>query len=149
MALTVVAPLLVIGCTSGAAPRPDAVTGENRAIMLEFTGLAYGQKSVRIAYEKFVAADLMQHSPAFPDGREGTIEALQKFYDANPQARFVVKRVIVDGDLAAVHYAGQLVPGSSGAAVVEIFRLENGKIVEHWDVFQGIPAMTRSGRPVI
>jgi predicted SnoaL-like aldol condensation-catalyzing enzyme len=147
-AAAVVATLLA-ACGTLPAPQQDATTARNRATMLAFDELLYGQKQVRAAYEKYVAVDLVQHSPSYPDGRAGTMDGLQKFYGANPQARFIVRRLIVEGDLAAVHYEGKLSPGTAGAAVVEIFRLQNGKIVEHWDVFQGIPAVSLSGRPVV
>jgi predicted SnoaL-like aldol condensation-catalyzing enzyme len=50
-----------------------------------------------------------------------------------------VHRVLVDGDLFAVHLHGQSGPGDRGAAAVDILRVENCKIVEHWDVTQPVP----------
>ena len=48
-------------------------------------------------------------------------------------------RFIADGDLVAVHSHLRLSPETRGTAVVDIFRLENGKIVEHWDALQRVP----------
>jgi predicted SnoaL-like aldol condensation-catalyzing enzyme len=50
-----------------------------------------------------------------------------------------VKRIIAEGDLVVLHSHLIMKPGDRGSAVVEMFRLENGRIVEHWDVAQEIP----------
>ena len=50
-----------------------------------------------------------------------------------------MKRILVDGDLAAIHLFGCGDPSTPGAAVVDLYRLEDGKIVEHWDVIQPMP----------
>jgi predicted SnoaL-like aldol condensation-catalyzing enzyme len=57
----------------------------------------------------------------------------------NPDLRVEFKRFIAESDLVAVH--SHLIPakGARGTAVIDIFRLENGKIVEHWDVLQEVP----------
>jgi predicted SnoaL-like aldol condensation-catalyzing enzyme len=109
-------------------------TAANRATMRAFVDTAYVQKQVRKAYEAYVAPDLVQHNPNIADGREAAIAEIEGLLK-NPAARFEVKHVVVDGDMAAVHFRGGL-GGGMGAAVVELFRLEDGRIVEHWDAFQ-------------
>jgi predicted SnoaL-like aldol condensation-catalyzing enzyme len=54
-------------------------------------------------------------------------------------AQMETKRIVAEGDLVVIHSHLILKPGNRGSAVVEIFRLENDKIVEHWDVAQEIP----------
>jgi predicted SnoaL-like aldol condensation-catalyzing enzyme len=53
--------------------------------------------------------------------------------------QFDVKRMVAEGDMVMVHSHLIRQPGERGTAVVDIFRLENGKVVEHWDVLQEIP----------
>ena len=53
--------------------------------------------------------------------------------------RFDFKRFVAEGDLVVVHSHLVRKPGDRGMAVMDIFRLENGKIVEHWDVLQEAP----------
>jgi predicted SnoaL-like aldol condensation-catalyzing enzyme len=111
-------------------------TDANRAVMRAFVDTAYAQKQVRKAYEAYAAPDLVQHNPNIADGRDAAIAEVEGLLN-NPAAHFDVKHVVVDGDMATVHFRGSLGNGV-GAAVVELFRLKDGKIVEHWDAFQVI-----------
>ena len=90
------------------------------------------------AYSKFVGADFRHHNPFF----EGTAQALQAGMEQNarqnPNKVFEVKRVIAEGDLVVTHSHVRQKPEDLGAAVVHIFRFENGKIVELWDLGQSI-----------
>ena len=53
---------------------------------------------------------------------------------------FDIRRVIAENDLVVVHYLLKMSPDDLGQAVVDIFRVEDGRIVEHWDVLQPVPA---------
>ena len=61
------------------------------------------------------------------------------FTAAFPNFRLEVKRLVAEGDLVMMHSHLVRQPGDRGVAVVDIFRLEEGKIVEHWDVSQEVP----------
>ena len=50
-----------------------------------------------------------------------------------------IKRVIAEGDMVVTHSHLGLQPGNPGRAIADFFRLEDGKIVEHWDVIQDVP----------
>jgi predicted SnoaL-like aldol condensation-catalyzing enzyme len=50
-----------------------------------------------------------------------------------------VKKVIAEGDYVVLHLHGQNGLNPNGESVVDFFRIENGKVVEHWDVIQAIP----------
>ena len=56
-----------------------------------------------------------------------------------PKLSLDIKRVIAEADMVATHSHLILVPGAPGRAVADFFRLENGKVVEHWDVIQDVP----------
>ncbi len=47
--------------------------------------------------------------------------------------------VIAEGDLVALYVHSVRVPGTRGRRIVDIFRVSDGKVVEHWDVIQDIP----------
>ncbi|MBI4387067.1 MAG: nuclear transport factor 2 family protein [Elusimicrobia bacterium] len=67
------------------------------------------------------------------------MEFFTGYYSKHPDAFVEIKRMIADGDLVAVHVFSRRNQADRGNAVVDIFRLEKGKIVEHWDVAQSIP----------
>jgi predicted SnoaL-like aldol condensation-catalyzing enzyme len=109
--------------------------------------LFYHRRQVRQAFEKHVGDPYIQHNPTIGDGRELAIVALEPLF-STPGAIFDIKRVLVDGDLAAVHLHGRRSAQVLGGAVVDLFRLAEGKIVEHWDVLQAIPERCVSPHPM-
>jgi len=64
------------------------------------------------------------------------LEFLKKDF---PNNHGEIKHALADGDLVALHIHNQRSPELRGNAVVDLFRIENGKVVEHWDVVQAIP----------
>ena len=123
------------------------LTEFNRRIVEDFAEMFYRRKEVRRAFMKYVIEDYIQHNPNIPDGRDAAIEALEQKF-SEPQASFDIKRILVDDDLAAIHLHGQLSADNLGGAVVDLFRIENGKIVEHWDVLQAIPTKAANNHPM-
>ena len=112
---------------------------DNREIMTEFAEIFYHQRDVKRAFDMFVAgASYIQHNPTIADGAQAAIDALAEKF-GHPNANFEIKKILVDGDLAVVHVRA-FPKGGAEAAVADFYRLENGKIVEHWDVLQLVPA---------
>lgn len=110
----------------------------NRLLMSEFARIFYLERDVRRAFESYVSAEkYTQHNPGLPDGREAAIVALEPKF-GNVNARFEIKRILVDGDLAVVHVRA-FPSGGNEAAVADFYRIEGGQIVEHWDVLQLVP----------
>jgi predicted SnoaL-like aldol condensation-catalyzing enzyme len=126
-------------------PAYRATTARNRAAFLDFVRIYYHEKKVREAFERYVDADYMQHNPAVTDGREPAIQHLEGLL-ARPTVSMDVRRVLVDGDYAAVHLIGRQGPEDPGHALMNFFRMEDGIIMEHWDVAQKVPEHTASGR---
>ena len=92
------------------------------------------------AFREWVHPDYVQHDPNSATGRDGTIEALEAHMRRSPQMSHDIKRVIYGEDgLVAVHYHFRHAPDQRGLAVVDLFRIEGGWLVEHWDVIQPIP----------
>lgn len=120
------------------AATAGATAPNNRAVVEAFADLFYRKRDVAEAFRRYVAADYVQHNPNIADGRDAAVAALGPMF-ARPGARFDVRHVLVDGDLAAVHLHAMPRPDSRGGAVVDLFRLAGGLIVEHWDVLQPMP----------
>jgi predicted SnoaL-like aldol condensation-catalyzing enzyme len=90
------------------------------------------------AVDRFVAPDYIQHSQLAPPGREALKAFLDMIRAETPEAVHDVKRAFVDGDHVTVHYHVRRFPGDLGWAVMDIFRVEDGLIAEHWDVMQDV-----------
>ncbi|MER7692726.1 nuclear transport factor 2 family protein [Streptomyces sp. NPDC097610] len=80
-----------------------------------------------------------------PDGLAGVKAALGAYFAQFPQLRITPKRIIAEGDLVAVHSHTVNVPGERGQAVVDLFRVRRGRIVEHWDAVQDAPETSANG----
>jgi len=87
---------------------------------------------------RFIAPGYIQHNQMAEPGREGLKKFLDMIREQTPKAVHDVKRAFVDGDHVTVHYHVRRWPDDKGWAVIDIFRIENGMIAEHWDVMQDV-----------
>lgn len=91
------------------------------------------------AAAKYLGPKYIQHNPGAKDGVDGFKAFVAFLKDKFPGYKSEIKRVFADGDYVILHVHNIREPGTRGRAIMDIFRLENGKIVEHWDVAQDIP----------
>jgi len=110
----------------------------NKKVVLDFYEKAINQKNFEAAAVHF-GPRYTQHNPNAADGPEGLKAFLGFLREKFPASRSEVKRAFTDGDYVILHVHAVREPGTRGSAIVDIFKLEGGKIVEHWDVVQPIP----------
>jgi len=134
LALAVALTLTVLAAGADAQTQQEA----NKKIVVDFYDKAINQKDFEAA-SKYLGARYTQHNPNAADGPEGLKAFLQFLKEKFPSSRSEIKRVFADGDYVIVHVHAVREPGTRGSAIVDIFKLENGKVVEHWDVVQPIP----------
>lgn len=92
------------------------------------------------AADRYISADTYyQHNPGFGDGLKDFEAGVADYFARFPHALTLPKRVLAEGDLVAVHNHDKTGPDDRGNAVVDLFRVRDGKIVEHWDVTQAVP----------
>lgn len=117
----------------------------NKKNVVAFYDLATNQSRPREAVEKYVGEKYTQHNPEVGDGKESFIAHFEKQAIDFPTKRFEFRRVLAEGDFVVVHVYS-IFPEywrNKEWAGIDIFRLDAaGKIVEHWDVLQAIPAGT-------
>lgn len=89
--------------------------------------------------DDFIAKDYLQHSSLAKPGREALKDWLDFVRRESPQATQKIYRIVAEEDHVVTHQHVVRWPGDPGFAVCDIFRIEDGKIVEHWDVLQEIP----------
>ena len=111
----------------------------NKKAVLDFYDKGLNQKDFAAASKHF-GATYIQHNPVAADGPEGFRGFVEFLRSKFPQSRSEVKRVFAESDYVILHVHAVREPGTRGAAIVDIFRLDaDGKIVEHWDVRQDVP----------
>ena len=110
----------------------------NKKNVVEFYEQAINKKDFEAA-SKYLGSRYTQHNPVAPDGPEGLKGFIGFLKSKFPQSHSEIKRVFADGDFVILHVHAVREPGTRGRAIVDIFKLENGKVVEHWDVAQDVP----------
>ena len=148
--------LALAGCSADSeptAPEPQADAGpvdpmdttnraelSDRQVSERFIEVFYNQNRLTDGFRAWVHPDYIQHDPNSPTGRDATIAVLAAHMEANPQMTHDVKRVIYGDDgMVAVHYHFKRNPEDRGQAVVDIYHVKDGYLVEHWDVLQPVP----------
>ena len=116
----------------------------NKKLVLEFYEAAINRKDFAAA-SKYMGTQYRQHNPLAADGPAGLQAYLQFLKEKFPASHSEIKKVFADGDYVILHVHAVRVPNTRGSAIVDIFRLENGKVVEHWDVIQEIPENAANG----
>ncbi|QQX86674.1 nuclear transport factor 2 family protein [Cupriavidus necator] len=111
---------------------------ENKSSVVAFYNKALNDKDADAAIS-MMGPTYTQHNARIADGKEGFRQFITAFKQKYPDSRSKIVRVIAEGDYVVLHVHMVREPGTRGEAVVDIFRLADGKIVEHWDVLQQIP----------
>jgi len=139
------AALLAVAALSQPAAA-DARLEANKKMVTEFYEKAINQKDFAAA-SQYLGPKYVQHNPNAADGPEGLKAFLAFLKEKFPNSKSEIKRVFAEGDFVILHVHAVREPGTRGNAIVDIFRIENGKIVEHWDVIQPVPekAMNTNG----
>ena len=122
-----------------ARPSVPADVNANKLLVTEFYELAFNRHQPAEAAAKYIAPRYIQHNPGAPNGAQVFVTFFESFFQTHPTAHVQIKRVLADGDLVAVHAHWSRDETDRGSAVVDIFRIENGKLAEHWDVVQSVP----------
>lgn len=97
------------------------------------------------AVAAYVGDDYTQHNPLVGDGKQPFIDYFTEMARDYPDKQIEFVRAVAEGDLVALH-THQTWPGGDRYVTMDFFRFDDaGKIVEHWDAIQEVPAISKNG----
>jgi len=139
----ITAPVAISVALSIASSAIAATPEQNATNARAFLETAFNEGKVQEAFATYIGANYKQHNPHVPDGKEASVKGLSTMMaNIKGKMHMDIRRTIAQDDMVAVHsHSTNGQPGDRGSAVIDLFRFDpNGKIVEHWDVIQPVPA---------
>lgn len=118
--------------------RDIAQEERNRQIVVDFYNRLFKHRDALQAAQ-VLDEGYVQHNPYVPDGKAPFVDYFTAYFKAHPQASARIVRSAADGDLVYLHVHATERPSDRGQAIVDIFRVKDGRIMEHWDVIQDVP----------
>jgi predicted SnoaL-like aldol condensation-catalyzing enzyme len=137
-ALALVPALVAAPVLAETAKRDLAQEEANRKLVIEFYDTVFNKHEVAKGAAVIVDS-YKQHNPRVPDGKAPFVDYFTGLFKDNPQSKARIVRSATDGDLVYLHIHSTEKDGDRGRAIVDIFRVADGKITEHWDVIQAVP----------
>ena len=129
--------VLLLGARPARSASPDALAA-NKRLVVAFYDAAINKKDYALAVT-FLGPEYKQHNPTAADGAAGLKGFIDFLKTKFPTQHGDIRQVIAEGDLVVLHVRSTRGDDSPGRAIVDIFRVAHGKVVEHWDVIQDIP----------
>jgi len=117
----------------------------NKKMVADFYQELFGDKDVN-AIDKYIGETYIQHNPSLPDGRDALKKAAAQWFKGLPREKIDIRHLGADGDFVYIHTKSNR--GDASISVMDIFRIENGKIVEHWDILQEVPKKSANPHPM-
>lgn len=107
----------------------------NRDIVIQFTEEVFNKGKLELI-PQYMREDYKQHNPTVAQGRSGFVEFAARFTGLFPQLNLQIKHIYEDGDIVICHNLAVLKPGEIENIVFDVYRLQDGRLAEHWDCIQ-------------
>ncbi len=119
-------------------------SAESIELVTGFYSQAFNDGEPEKAAARALGASYIQRNPGAPDGAAAFVGYVTYMRSQFPQLQLEIRRALADGDIVVTHSHFRRTPEDRGLAVADFWRLEDGKIVEHWDVIQEVPAEAKN-----
>ena len=97
--------------------------------------------------DEYLSKDFIQHNPTLPDGPEGVEGVIQMLLSQGvPKQKVVFKHVVAEDDIVILHTRTEM--GGKEWRFIDIYRIENGKLAEHWDAMMQMPDAPANNNPM-
>jgi len=123
------------------------VEARNKELVLTAYQTCFGDHDIE-AVDKYFSPNFIGHNPHMSaNGTEAVKDALRTVWATGPKKKIDVRRVCAEGDLVWLHilFPDPLNLGKS-LAIVDIFRVQDGKLAEHWDVIQPMDDLIKGSK---
>ncbi len=117
----------------------------NKKLVADLYQELFGNKDVTVI-DKYIGDTYIQHNPALADGKEALRQAVTVWFKGAPKEKIDIQHLSAEGDLVYIHTKS--VRGTTATSIIDIFKVENGKVVEHWDVGQEVPKKSANAHPM-
>ncbi|MDR6466141.1 ester cyclase [Chryseobacterium sediminis] len=119
---------------------------KNKEIVLSFYQQMFGDKDIS-AVDRYVDKNYIQHNPRVADGADAFKKAAETWFKGAEKVKVDVQHVAAEGDFVFVHIKNKNKDGSL-KSTMDIFRIHDGKIMEHWDVHENVPQTSANPHPM-
>jgi predicted SnoaL-like aldol condensation-catalyzing enzyme len=145
---TVVALLLALSSQVTFAQKSKEIQDEkNKKIVVDFYQRLFGDKDIT-AIDDYLVENYIQHNPGVADGRQAIKNIAVKWLANQPKSKVDFQKIVADGDLVVLHIKTKSFTSVRDASLIDIFRVKDGKIVEHWDIMQEVPEKAANAHPM-
>jgi predicted SnoaL-like aldol condensation-catalyzing enzyme len=129
---------------------------QNREVVELFINTVFVKHDFSVL-DKIMRDDYIQHNADVAQGKTGFMQFFEKTFKAMPDFRYTIKKVVAEGDIvmaycrsSGTHTGGDWLgkPPTGNRLdfdVVDIFRIQDGKIAEHWDVADSLALFKQLG----
>ena len=117
----------------------------NKKLVADMYQEVFGDKNID-ALDKYLLPNYIQHNPSAADGRQALKDLLKVWFKDAPKTKIDIQHIGADGDFVYLHTRSKM--GDKVYSIIDIFRIENGKIAEHWDVHEAVPEKSANDHPM-
>lgn len=118
---------------------------DNKKLVANLYQEVFGDKNIE-AVDKYIGDNYIQHNPGVADGKEALKAVLKVWFKNAPKEKIDIQHIGADGNFVYIHTKSR--QGNKTISVMDIFRIDGSKIVEHWDVMQEVPAKAANDHPM-